>query len=320
MGHSSVQPEPFVIHPTAPHTHTLILLHGTQQTGPSFAEEFRASFSLCQPRQSDSSQADPSDQTQAAKQTTLEKCFPGCKFVFLTGATRKITLFPGKELNSWFDITDFGDRTLGEDKMKEGMHQNILYISSMIKAEVELLYGETGNRTEGPGSAGKVMLAGLSQGCAMGILLLLSGQIEASGILHGFGGFIGLSGWLGFRRQINERISEISDASEPTADDILARREGATSYLRDLLYLDSPGEKWTVSTKGLDKPVFLGHGEADMKAKYVWAKEMRDVLQRLNLNLSFNSYAGVGHTWNDQEMNDIVNFMEKTWGVSRSLD
>ncbi|KAJ5851675.1 phospholipase/carboxylesterase [Penicillium soppii] len=316
----SLRPKPFIISPSAPHkhTHTLVLLHGTSQTGRDFAESFMLPFSS--PSLNDSSHTSGSNQSQAMK--SLKEHFPGCKFIFPTGSPRKTTVFGGNITNAWFDITDFGDRTKGEMKMREGMRENTRYLSRMIEHEVEELYGkrvdteeQTSFDTEDDETNGRVMLVGFSQGSAMGMMLLLGGELEALGILHGFGGFVGLSGWLAFRRQIDELISNSTLASG-TADESLNAREKTITYVRNLLELDPPGKQWTVSANGLDKPIFLGQGELDQKVKFEWARQMRDVLAKLDMNLSFNSYAGLGHWWNDEEMSDVVSFLKTTWGTN----
>lgn len=228
-------------------------------------------------------------------------------------------MFGGKETNAWFDVTDFGDRTKGEMEMREGMRESSVYLSRLIKDEVEALYDKRSNEegekisvgTEGHERGGGVMLAGFSQGCAMGMMLLLGGELERLGVLDGFGGFVGLSGWLGFRLQINEAILDIPSA--PEVGDFVAERKVTTAYLRKLLELDPPGEEWTISIKGLDKRIFLGHGELDQKMKFEWGRQMRDTLQRLGINVDFHSYEGLAHRWNDDEMSDVVKFLERNW-------
>jgi len=318
MSDTSFYPEPFIIPPTAPHKQTLILLHGTSQTGPTFAESFMLPFSSQKPN--NSSPTNGSDHIHEVQKTTLAEYFPCCKFVFPTGARRKTTVFGGKETNAWFDVTDFGDRTKGEMEMREGMRESSIYLSQLIKSEIRALYEgrameeaqKNDVETGGHEMKGRVMLAGFSQGCAMGMMLLLGGELERLGVLGGFGGFVGLSGWLGFRRQINETISDSPSISEAVGD-LVAKRKVTSAYLRKLLELDPPGEVWNLSTKGLNKPIFLGHGESDLKMKFEWGGQMRDTLVNLGMNVNFHSYEGLAHWWNDNEMSDVVKFLEKNW-------
>jgi len=229
-------------------------------------------------------------------------------------------VFGGKETNAWFDVTDFGDRTKGEMEMREGMRESSIYLSQLIKSEIRALYEgrameeaqKNDVETGGHEMKGRVMLAGFSQGCAMGMMLLLGGELERLGVLGGFGGFVGLSGWLGFRRQINETISDSPSISEAVGD-LVAKRKVTSAYLRKLLELDPPGEVWNLSTKGLNKPIFLGHGESDLKMKFEWGGQMRDTLVNLGMNVNFHSYEGLAHWWNDNEMSDVVKFLEKNW-------
>jgi len=274
------------------------------------------------PKSNNTSPTHRTNQIHKVPNTTLAECFPNCKFVFPTGARRKTTVFGGKETNAWFDITDFGDRTRGEMEMREGMRQSSLYLAKLIQNEVEVLHyrrsdeGEEKNGlvTERHEGKGTVMLAGFSQGCAMGIFLLLGGELERLRVLDGFGGFVGLSGWLGFRRQIDEVLPDAYPALQ-AVEDFGAERKAATAYVRRLLELDQPGEEWIISTKGLDKPIFLGHGELDQKVRFEWGGQLRDTLARLGAHVSFHSYEGLAHWWNDDEMGDVVKFLETNWDI-----
>jgi predicted esterase len=47
--------------------------------------------------------------------------------------------------------------------------------------------------------------------------------------------------------------------------------------------------------------------------KYEWGGQMRDTLVNLGMNVDFHSYEGLAHWWNDNEMSDVVKFLEKNW-------
>ncbi|XMA18012.1 hypothetical protein WAI453_010803 [Rhynchosporium graminicola] len=238
---------------------------------------------------------------------TLPECFPGCKFVFPTGASRKTTVFGGQETHAWFDITDFGDRTKGETQMIDGMRESSLYIAELVRNETELLDGK---------GDGKVVLAGFSQGSAVGLMLLLTGELHRSGFQPGFGGFIGLSGWLPFRRQIEDVIPVNTSrhiCGRIVAGDIDTKRVAATAYIRRLLELDVANDEWRPSAHYLDAPIFLGHGKMDIKVQFQWGVEMKEALKKLDVDVSFNSYTRLHHWIDEQEMEDVAGFLGTVW-------
>lgn len=270
-------------------------------TGPIFASSF-LSTEFPTPKRTKPAH------DEAAIKTTFPEYFPDCKFVFPTGAARKTTVFGGRETHAWFDISDFSDRTKGEPEMIDGLRESSIYLSLLIKKEIELLYE---SRAEN-GHEGKVCLVGFSQGSAMGSMLLLGAELERLGVSYGFGGFVGLSGWLPFRRQIEEAIvGGLED--ESMAEGVAARRRNAMLYVRRLLGLDAMGRDWDADSKALHVPVFLGHGELDRKVNLEWGLQLRDVLQKLGVEVSFKSYPGLAHGWIEEEMMEAMEFLKNKW-------
>ncbi|PVH80314.1 alpha/beta-hydrolase [Cadophora sp. DSE1049] len=305
----ATHPEPYVRLPVAAHKTTLILLHGTSQTGPKFAESFLPTL-FSPPRDS---LVTSSTSRVSHEKVSLPEYFPSCKFVFPTGASRRTTVFGGKETNAWFDITDFGDRTKGEMDMLEGMRESSLYLANLVRNEIELLdgEGEKGNERDG-----NVIIAGFSQGSAMGLILLLGGELQRQGLVGRLGAFAGLSGWLPFRRQIEEIISRES-VGLSDGGGVATMRNATTNYVRELLGLECAGDKWHPGSEFLGIPVFLGHGELDVKMKFEWGLQLRDTLEQLEMEVEFRSYVGLEHWWNEQEMTDIARFLYQTLQSSR---
>jgi predicted esterase len=135
------------------------------------------------------------------------------------------------------------------------------------------------------------MPVGFSQGSTMGTMLLLS-ELERLGAMYDFGGFVGLNGWLGFRRQIEELISNTTIVTEESG---ARRREATTTYVRGLPELDSPGQEYKFNPKGFEIPVFLSHGETDEKVRFEWGKQMQDILCKLDVDVTFRGYEGLAH-------------------------
>ncbi|PSS28438.1 hypothetical protein M430DRAFT_32808 [Amorphotheca resinae ATCC 22711] len=294
---SSAFPTPHTILPAPPHTHTntLILLHGTSANGPSL------SASLQNPNP-------PSP-------TPFLPSHPTTKLLFPTGRPHPTTVFQGRETNAWFDIHSFQDRTLGDDSLvfRTGMRDSVRYLARLIKSEIEGLDG-----------AGRLVLGGFSQGCALGVVVLLSGELERCGVTEkGFGGFVGLSGWLPLWAHVAPLL-ETQEGGGVAEGRVKVRR-----FLRRYLGLDEDedgngegvelgvGERDELGTKWLDVPVFLGHGLEDEKVKYEWGQQMADVLLALEMNVQRKAYAGLAHWWCAEEMGDIDEFLKGVFGKER---
>ncbi|RDL29784.1 uncharacterized protein BP5553_10649 [Venustampulla echinocandica] len=306
---ASSYPAPFIISPTPPNTHqtTLILLHGTSTTGPEFASSF-LSFPFPQP------------QPKTNTPITLQQALPNTKFVFPTGKLRKTTVFGGRETNAWFDVSDFGDRTIGEDAMRGGIRESIVYLTGIVEDEVKLLEPKSECDEDGQGRgdrSGRVVLGGFSQGSAMGVMLILSRMLEARGLAADIGGFTGLSGWCPFRLGLEESIfSGILDGDASIEEGYEGRREKAASYLRQLIdiRIDGNEEEGCQGESLLDKKIFLAHGKEDAKMKIEWGAQMRDLLKTLGGDVWWEAYVGLGHWYGEEEMKDLVSFLEGVWG------
>lgn len=293
-----IYPEPHVILPNLPHIHTntLILLHGTSTSGPELAAPLLSTNFI-----------GPSSQTPA----TIHQFFPTCKFVFPTGSLNPTTVFNSRHTHAWFDVHSFADRTIGEDSasFRHGLRASLRYLAALIKAEVEILRKQK--------TGGRVVMGGFSQGAAMVITLLLSGELEMAGIGSEFGGVVGMSGWLPLRSQIDEVSKDISyDVTEEARE----KRGKAREFLRRYLELDDYGEgnsevairRWPDDV-GIQVPIFLGHGQADEKVRLELGLQAMRVLRALGFDVQWEGYNGLSHWWNAEEIANIAKFMETVW-------
>ena len=263
-------PQPFIIMPPKTHTHTLILLHGLSTNGLTFG-------------------TDLVHNALNTEGSTLPQVFPHTKFVFPSGASRRCTAFGGKLMHVWFDITKITDRTIGEDQQVEGLVESTTYLCRVIKEEIAILelLGQ---------SKENVVIGGFSQGCAMSIWVLLSIGLK-------LGGFVGMSGWLPFRKQIDNATKMEEDRS--------ARRLHAIDLMSSAVpvpYLsDFPASE---KLAGFETPVFLGHGMQDMKVQTAWGIEMRETLEYLGLDITWKGYEGLEHWYRvPDEFEDIAEFL-----------
>jgi predicted esterase len=113
---------------------------------------------------------------------TLPETFPTVKWVFPTSKLRESARFK-VEMSQWFDMWSTENPQERKEVQVEGLRESIAFILSIIRKEASLVPPE------------RIVLAGISQGCATAIYALLYGGIQ-------LGGFIGLCGWLPFADQV----------------------------------------------------------------------------------------------------------------------
>lgn len=147
---------------SAPHTHTVVLLHGRDSSGPEFASEFFES--------------------QASDLRTLAEIFPTVKWVFPTAIPRHSARF-GVQMSQWFDMWSTENPAEKEELQLAGMRESLPPILNILKTEAELL------------SLERVILGGISQGAALAILALMCSGMRIAG-------FIGFCSWLPLRSDI----------------------------------------------------------------------------------------------------------------------
>ncbi|MCJ1388171.1 hypothetical protein MMC18_001016 [Xylographa bjoerkii] len=261
----SNRPEPLVIRPSKIHTHTIILLHGLSTDGSSFGTDFLKTAINSQG-------------------STLSEAFPHVRFVFPSGAPRKCTALGGKTMNAWFDVSSIADRSLGEDEQVEGLRESTIYLCKLIREEMALL------ERLGHGSD-NLALWGFSQGSAMGIWVLWNGSPK-------LGAFVGMSGWLPFRRQIDEVVTGAED------------QDGQRIRALDCMKHAVPGCPASENQAAFATPVFLGHGVQDVKVRTQWGEEMRDSMKALGMDVTWKGYGDLEHWYEvPLEIDDISDFL-----------
>ena len=159
-----VQEKIHIVAPTERHTHTIILLHGRESIASEFASDFFES--------------------QTSDERTLPEILPNVKWVFPNSGLRRHARFDTKE-QQWFDMWDVRHPLEKKELQIEGLRESISFILSVVRNEASIVQPE------------RVILGGISQGCATAIHALLYGGIR-------LGGFIGLSSWLPFQDDIEQ--------------------------------------------------------------------------------------------------------------------
>jgi acetyl esterase/lipase len=145
----------------------------------------------------------------------------------------------------------------------------------------------------------------------MGLAVLLS-------LDHALGGFIGMSGWMCFQKDILDVVAgHNSDAAE---DDPFASGEDdsavvehpmvtAANLQRDILSFEQLVQS-TEHQTCLSTPVFLGHGEADEKILCRLGEEASQTVQSVGMDVTWKVYPGQGHWYKiPDEIDEIVDFL-----------
>ncbi|KAI0077337.1 alpha/beta-hydrolase [Panus rudis PR-1116 ss-1] len=138
------------IAPSAPHTHTIVFLHGRGDNPKQFAT------SLAYWRDS--------------RSRTLAEAFPSFRWVFPQAPLRKCASSPDT-WPQWFDVWNVRDFAENEELQAVGLREVVPAIRRILANEAERL----GGRWD------RIILAGISMGAATGVHTLFNLNIPASG-------------------------------------------------------------------------------------------------------------------------------------------
>lgn len=163
------------------HKQTFILLHGRGSSASIFGPEFvQTSF-----------QSAPNPLTGPPTTSTLATTFPHAKFIFPTAPRRRATIYKRSIINQWFDSwhMDSDNPHAQEWLMIEGLQETVAYVHDLLRKEIALVGKD----------ARRVILGGISQGCAASLVALLLWDGPP------LGGVLGMCGWLPFRKRLGRR-------------------------------------------------------------------------------------------------------------------
>lgn len=143
------------IPPTAPHTHTIIFLHGRGDNAQNFAASLSYSFTT--------------------DNLTLPEALPSVRWVFPQAPLRPCATSPDV-LRQWFDVWNVRDFALNEELQAEGLREVIPVLKGVLKEEV----ARVGGAWE------RVVLAGISMGAATSVHLMFNLDAPRLGAFLGF--------------------------------------------------------------------------------------------------------------------------------------
>ncbi|OIW23854.1 phospholipase/carboxylesterase [Coniochaeta ligniaria NRRL 30616] len=283
---TSQPPAPFIVEPSGAHTHSLIFLHGFGSNGETFGRVLL-------------------DSGMTSKGLRLPQLLPGARFIFPTSRRRRSTAFSRSMLTMWFDKARMDDPSYRKDLQLQGLEESAREILDLIRHE-----------RDAKGIAPKnIILGGLSQGCAMSLSIMLC-------LDYHIGGFVGMSGYLPFREDIDEALAGApigDDDDNPFADDGEdAKRHDpavkASIFERDLLGLPGVEVPEIVQTAH-GTPVFLGHSNNDDKVPCSLGEAMRRTVERAGYEVEWKCYQGLGHWYKiPDEIDDVVEFIRNKVG------
>ncbi|KAE8343231.1 hypothetical protein BDV24DRAFT_172985 [Aspergillus arachidicola] len=254
------------------HTHTIILLHGRGSNGERFGQVFLES-------------------------TDIARRLPTAKFVFPTARKRRSTVLKRIPISQWFENYSLEDPNTRTELQVDGLEESTRFLRGLIDEEARLLHDDYS----------RVIIGGLSQGCATSVFCLLGDFLEDDRIRQ-LGGFIGISGWLPFEREIS-RLLEAGEGNEDIPGNVQA-----INHVRDILNLPALQNS---SLTYLDTPVFLGHGSADPKVSVELGQRMASILcDGFGMDVTWKAYEEFGHWYKvPDEIDDVVCFLKEKLGV-----
>ena len=259
-----------VVQPTANHTHTIILLHGRGDITNSFASHF-LDIRI------------PKVRGQPGLISLAEK-FPTVKWIFPNAKPRYSTVFK-EELAEWFDIASLTFTDEREETQKPGLRDNLELLWSLVQSEMQEIPSQ------------QIVLGGISQGYATAAMALFALDLK-------FAGFVGLSGWMPFAKQIMAAVSS-------GANNELGPPRAVTLEVRRLLDLES--NKFGSNDESSDwqsTPIFIAHENFDRKVDPVLGRAARDVFKACMASPEWHAYDTGFHWIHHEEIYEMAQFLE----------
>lgn len=257
-----------VVAPTKRHTHTVILLHGRDSTASEFASDFFES--------------------QNSEDLTLPETFPSIKWVFPSSKLRSSARFK-LAISQWFDMWSVENPSERCEGQAEGLKESILEIIEVVRSEATLV-----------GGVERIILGGISQGCATAIYALICGGIR-------IGGFIGISSWLPFE----EAIKNICGQYDSPTDRIQAIRahffDPSAGNFPTAFNLNNDSNPFSTQT-------FLSHNKDDNIVPFKNGERLCRRLRDLSMTVTWKGYEDGGHWVNEPEgLDDLDEFIKEAF-------
>ncbi|RFU80260.1 acyl- thioesterase [Trichoderma arundinaceum] len=282
-------PAPIIIQPaSSTHKSTIIFLHGRG----SNAQKFHG----------------PLLSSPLTAHKHFQDAFPNTRFVFPTAPLLRAARFGRSIIHQWFDGS--ADWEPGE---QEHLKRSIEHVHGIIRQESRLLDGD----------CRRIILAGISQGCATALTSMLLWEGD------GLGAFVGMCGYLPLATYLTEMLDGEGAGSGDEEDDgfvfELDSDDGAAN--QDIIedgtcrspLQDAVGElRREARLPDLTRPsylsfnstpVFLGHGTEDDKVECRHGHQASAFLKKAGLDVVFREYQGLGHWYSQDMLDHITDFL-----------
>ncbi|KAH9214851.1 Alpha/Beta hydrolase protein [Leptodontidium sp. 2 PMI_412] len=291
-----VFPDPIIVPPLFEHRQSIIILHGRGSFSAKFGPPLLATKAT-------------------GSGETIQTAFPNAKIIFPTASRNRATIYKRSYTHQWFDNWHLEKHTERQDLMPKFLRRSVLYIHSLLRAEIEVVGAEN------------VVLWGLSQGCATTLVSLLTWDEEP------FAAAVGMCGWLPFANvmidSVQENNSDDKSSLSDNGDDPFAHSRSenddpfaseypnftqeadldpgfqAVMFLRE--ELDMGDLKGTVFR---NVSVFLGHGTEDAHVRIKLGRETQQCLQLLGVDVKMVEYEGLGHWYSEDMLEEILEFLK----------
>ncbi|KAI9832877.1 MAG: hypothetical protein M1819_003907 [Sarea resinae] len=277
---------PLYIHNPSPdhaHTHTILLLHGRDSTGPEFCSQLLAS--------------------KTSSGLSVPEALPHWRLVFPTSKERWSTTFEELE-DVWFDIASLTDVKRKSELQVEGLRESARYLSDVLRDEIE--------RVE---SSKRMIIGGISMGMATGLWLLFYwGRVMGAQGGDRLGGFVGFSGWLPFWSKIMTMLDEghysPREATAEVSRFISSTIGSGKSAPSNTTHKAMPEDGLLLSFP----PLFLGHGRDDIWVDVSLGQTVEDLFrEKFGMEVHAKKYEGAeseGHWLKEpEELDDTVEFL-----------
>ncbi|KAF8242698.1 alpha/beta-hydrolase, partial [Wilcoxina mikolae CBS 423.85] len=275
--HTHPYPDPIIILPTQPHSHTILLLHGLSSNGAKFGHEFLSTSSF-------------------------QTLFPSTKFIFPTAKKRRSTAIKRIPINQWFDIASLPDPSHREELQLDGVRESAEFIHALIATEVQ---------------AGvlprNIVVGGLSQGCAMALMVMLTSEVRLGAVV-GMSGWLPFRGRMEDVLLDNGDDGGVLFGNDDDEEEEEGKDNNKSLPLQTLEFLCEYLDMESSGGCCLETPVFLGHGEKDEKVSCELGLEAGKMLGLLGVDVTWKVYEDFGHWYKvPDEIDDVIAFLrEKT--------
>ena len=210
-------------------------------------------------------------------------------------------------MHEWFDTVPLAEPSRRQDLQVEGLRESVMRVMKLVRAESVRV------------PRGNIILGGISQGYATAVHVLLAMDVRLAG-------FVGLSGWMPFARQIQDAArDQCGDGRQSTS-----ASAAATRFVRANLNLsvgreDSSGrlmadqeqEQEQEQKQGRDgwegTRMFLAHELYDEIVSCDLGEEAKVILAAAGANAVFWHTYDSGEHWLKEleEIEDLVEFIDQ---------